>query len=51
MKVSEALDILETHNKWRRNKSDTPIKMVNPTLLGIAIETILLHYKYDVCLN
>lgn len=40
MTLEEATDILEKHNVWRRSTSDFPT-MSNPTLLGIAIDTIL----------
>lgn len=41
MEPQEALRILEYHNKWRRG-ADLPI--LNPTLLGIAIDTITEAY-------
>lgn len=41
MKVEEALEILKKHNEWRRDDSVPNSKeMVNPTTLGIAIDTI-----------
>ena len=43
MILKQAIEILETHNKWRR--SDYTIDMVNPTQLGIAIDTIINHLK------
>ena len=41
MEVQEALRILEYHNKWRRGAD---IEMLNPTILGIAIDTVVEKY-------
>lgn len=41
MEVQEALRLLEYHNKWRRG-ADIP--MLNPTILGIAIEKVVDTY-------
>ena len=41
MEVQEALRILEYHNKWRRGAD---IRMLNPTILGIAIDTVVEKY-------
>lgn len=41
MEVQEALRILEYHNKWRRGAD---IGMLNPTILGIAIDTVVEKY-------
>ena len=35
MKKKECIEILESHNNWRRG-ADSP--MTNPTVLGVAIE-------------
>lgn len=42
MTFSEAKEILDKHNKWRRdNHVPNQYEMVNPTKLGIAIETAI----------
>jgi hypothetical protein len=42
MTFTEARKILELHNKWRRdNHVPNKYEMVNPTELGIAIETAI----------
>ena len=42
MKLSEAIEILERHNKWRRNKEvPNRITMADPIKLGIAIDTVV----------
>jgi len=41
MKIKEALKILKHHNDWRRNNSDIDMEMVNPKLLGKAIDTVI----------
>lgn len=48
MQISKAIEILEYHNKWRRYdypEYGTPPKMIDPRQLGIAIDTIVNHYK------
>lgn len=48
MELQKAIKILEEHNEWRRDDSDEPtIKMANPKELGIAIDTIVKHYKKE----
>lgn len=42
MDVQEALRLLEHHNKWRRG-ADIP--MLNPSVLGEVIDTIVKKYK------
>jgi hypothetical protein len=42
MKKSEAIAILERHNKWRRGAE---IPMEDPTELGIAIDVVLAELK------
>jgi len=39
MKITEALQILKDHQKWRRG--DDSIEATNPKQLGIAIDVIL----------
>lgn len=42
MTFTEAKEILEHHNLWRRdNHTPNKYEMVNPTELGIAIETAI----------
>lgn len=41
MEAQEALRLLEYHNKWRRG-ADIP--MLNPTILGLAIEKVVDTY-------
>ena len=43
MNIKKATQILELHNKWRRG--DDGLKMVDPTELGDAIETVLAKLK------
>lgn len=46
MKLKEAIQILEQHNKWRRDNSIPPkLEMQNPKQLGIAIDVIIKHLK------
>ena len=42
MKIKDAIEILERHNKWRRGSNTTQI---DPTVLGIAIDIILNYIK------
>ena len=42
MDAQEAIRLIEHHNKWRRG-ADIP--MVNPTVLGEAIDEIVKKYK------
>ena len=42
MKIQEALSLLEHHNKWRRGAD---IKMIDPKMLGEAIDLIVNKYK------
>ena len=39
MKLKEAIEILEIHNKWRRG--DEYVQMVTPKQLGKAIDKII----------
>jgi hypothetical protein len=43
MNIEDAIKILEDHNEWRRGKGTH--SMTNPTELGIAIDTIIRHFK------
>lgn len=45
MKYSEAIEILEKHNHWRRSGNG---EMVNPTELGLAIDCIIEESKKKV---
>lgn len=42
MSVKKAISILEKHNKWRRGGKG---EMIDPTILGIAIDTIVNNFK------
>lgn len=42
MQIEEAIIILKRHNRWRRGAE---IEMTDPTILGIAIDTIIRHYE------
>ena len=43
MKIQQAVQILKQHNKWRR--ADEMMEMTDPKTLGIAIDTIVAHFK------
>jgi hypothetical protein len=43
MKLKQAIEILETHNKWRRGDDNVP--MTNPKDIGIAIDIVVKHVK------
>ena len=45
MKLKQAIGILETHNRWRRG--DDTMSMTNPKDLGIAIDVVVEHFKYN----
>ena len=45
MKLTEAIKTLEEHNKWRRDNTGE-LTMVNPTLLGKAIDAVLIAAKF-----
>ena len=46
MELSKAIQILEQHNKWRRDRNDIKsIPMVNATQLGISIDTVVNEFK------
>lgn len=42
MSIEEAIDLLRAHNIWRRGGEGA---MVNPTDLGIAIDTVCDHFR------
>ena len=39
--MKQHIQTLEQHNVWRRRDGDEPIEMVNPTVLGIAIDEVV----------
>jgi hypothetical protein len=43
IRIEKAVNILEKHNKWRRG--DESIDMVNPVILGKAIDLIISEMK------
>ena len=47
MTLSEAIQILKTHNEWRRGGS-LEFVMVDPIELGIAIDVITSHYENNL---
>lgn len=52
MEIEKAIEILENHNKWRRNTDDSlDLKQANPTELGIAIETVVKKIKFGFNCN
>ena len=50
MKIKEAISILEIHNKWRRFEGHTTFNtnMVNPKILGIAIDTVVDNFRNPI---
>lgn len=49
MKLKKAVEILEKHNKWRRDNSiPSKYEMANPKELGIAIDTVVQFIKEDL---
>ena len=42
MTITEAIEILKSHNEWRRGGDG---EMTNPTELGVAIDLIIGHYE------
>ena len=44
MKLKKAIEILELHNKWRRDNEGI-YKMANPKELGIAIDTVVSDFN------
>ena len=49
MDIKRAIELLETHNKWRRSEDLNP--MVNPTDLGKCIDVIVEHFKNNSVLD
>lgn len=49
MDIKRAIELLETHNKWRRSEDLNP--MVNPTDLGKCIDVIVEHFKNNGVLD
>lgn len=45
MKLIDAVNILERHNKWRRGAD---IEQENPVKIGVAIQTVLKAVKVKV---
>lgn len=45
MTTKEAIQILEAHNKWRRDNSFMPEPQTDPTTLGEAIDRIVDWYR------
>ena len=49
MTKERALEILTTHNEWRRNTSDTPRPMVaSGVQIGIAIDIAIEALKKEI---
>lgn len=44
IQIKQAIDILKTHNRWRRGDIDDE---TNPTKLGIAIDIIISHLEIE----
>ena len=46
MTLKQAIKVVESHNKWRRDKNVPPkTKMANPTELGKALDVLLVVAK------
>lgn len=46
MQLQKAIEILESHNEWRRDNGENPVHvMADPKELGVAIDTVVNHYK------
>ena len=43
MSLSKAIEILDEHNRWRRNSIISA--MIDPKELGKAIDVVVEHYK------
>lgn len=41
MKIKQATKELKRYNKWRRGARDSTIKMGDPYIIGVAIDTVL----------
>ena len=44
MNIEKAIEILELHNKWRRD-NNSKYEMAEPKELGIAIDTVVSEFK------
>jgi len=46
MSISEAVEILDNHNKWRRDQNvPYEVPPVDPKELGIAMDTIIEYFE------
>lgn len=45
MTITEAIEILKSHNEWRRGGEG---EMTNPAVLGVAINLIIEHYENNI---
>ena len=43
MTLEQAIEILETHNRWRRG--DDTVPMLKPKDIGIAIDVVVSYFK------
>ena len=50
MNIEKAIEILELHNKWRRD-NDGKYEMAEPKELGIAIDVVVAEVKYRMKLR
>ena len=49
MTLKQAIKIVESHNKWRRDSNVPPkTRMVDPKRLGVALDVLLIVAK-DYC--
>ena len=49
MTLKQAIRIVESHNKWRRDNNAPPkTRMVDPKKLGVALDVLLIVAK-DYC--
>ena len=49
MTIKQAIKIVESHNKWRRDNNVPPkTRMVDPKRLGVALDVLLIVAK-DYC--
>jgi len=46
MDIKQAVGILETHNRWRRDEGLEP--MLKPRDIGIAIDIVIEHVKNNI---
>jgi len=44
MKIERAIEILELHNKWRRDNYGT-YEMTTPKEIGMAIDTVVINFR------